>query len=156
MPSCRKEQRSNHVAGPDAARSARASVGGGLVGLPPAVVADAQLVVSELVTNAVLHSGLRSGQPIGLALGCEGQHLRIEVDDRCGFHARGDPSAGSPRGGRGLRIVAALAERWEAEGGRVTAWIRCPRPAGAAHARTHQQPRRATVSPRRGGDPAAT
>jgi anti-sigma regulatory factor (Ser/Thr protein kinase) len=72
------------------------------------MVDDASLVVSELVTNAVV----RCDDPVELHLVLAGSVLRIEVRDA----ARGDPDVAdqSPDriGGRGLAIVAALSAAW--------------------------------------------
>jgi anti-sigma regulatory factor (Ser/Thr protein kinase) len=73
-----------------------------------ALVDDAVLLVSELVTNAVLHAGT----DIEVALHLEGGCLRVDVRD-------GDPRAPSVRHystlsgtGRGLALVDQLARRW--------------------------------------------
>ncbi|MFI6940461.1 ATP-binding protein [Streptomyces sp. NPDC050418] len=70
---------------------------------------DPLLCVSELATNALLH-GVPPGRGLLLQLRCDGPVLRIEVHDS---------GAGIPRipdaadeGGRGLRIVEALAAKW--------------------------------------------
>ena len=81
-----------------------------------AVSADAreraELIVSELLTNAFSHAGLRPDQLVGLALELDGTDLRIEVrDPGPGF----DPAARrSPHrvGGFGLVLVDELAARW--------------------------------------------
>ena len=81
---------------------------------------DAKLVLSELMTNAMLHGGGCTGVEI-LSI-AEG--LRIEVRD--GSHLApllGRPSEASLTG-RGLRLVARLAERWGAtfEGDGKVVW----------------------------------
>lgn len=91
-------------------------------------VADAQLVVSELVTNALDHAGLGPTDLISLRLSRHGSRLRIDVDDAGAFTADSDSFPYPSRGrhhhrGRGLRIVQALAIRWQAADGRVTAWL---------------------------------
>lgn len=78
------------------------------------VADDALLVVSELVTNAVMHAGteatleLRTA-PGGVRLGVEDLHptrmLRMGVD----------PSTGADERGRGLLITASLAAAWGVE-----------------------------------------
>jgi anti-sigma regulatory factor (Ser/Thr protein kinase) len=70
--------------------------------LGAADVEDAKLLVSELVTNAVLYGT----QPIFLRLAEWGDELRVEVED-----AKLEMS--SPReGSRGLQIVDRLARDW--------------------------------------------
>ena len=96
-------------AGLGAPREARRIVAA-LDGVPATLRGDVQLVVSELVTNAVRHGGLRDGDPIMLMLGCEDGRLRVDVDD--GGETPWTPRPGGP-GGWGLAAVAALSERWE-------------------------------------------
>ncbi|BCL30356.1 ATP-binding protein [Streptomyces aurantiacus] len=71
----------------------------------------AQLCVSELVSNVITHVG--PGTPTTLAVSMSGTYLRIEIHDP---DARALPTllaAGSEaEGGRGVAIVAALADRW--------------------------------------------
>jgi serine phosphatase RsbU (regulator of sigma subunit) len=79
---------------------------------------DAALVVSELVTNALLHGGGCTGVAAGAIEG----GLRIEVRDG----SRVPPMLGRPSDdsltGRGLRLVASLSARWGSDpedGGKV-------------------------------------
>ena len=69
------------------------------------------ILVSELVTNSVLHGGVREGGHIELSLSWSPERLRIEVLDRGpGF---GASLASSDReGGWGLQLVERLADRW--------------------------------------------
>ncbi len=89
------------------------------------LIASVALIVSELTTNAVLH-----GQdPIELSAIREGDALRIEVFDGnpCTDRATATPELHSS--GRGLDIVAALAQQWgiaEEVGGK-TVWAVCAR-----------------------------
>jgi anti-sigma regulatory factor (Ser/Thr protein kinase) len=110
-------------AGPDAPRKAR-HIAAGFQGLDGQKVEDLKLVVSELVTNAVTHAGLKTGAPIRLRLEREQGRLRLEVDDGDGLSAAPERMPRSRAGGgRGLAIVSALSERWEAHGGRVVVWL---------------------------------
>lgn len=76
----------------------------------------AVLLVSELVTNALLHGR----PPLELVAAGDDSQLRVEVHDA----SAGDPprvreSPVDVPGGRGLRLVDALASRWGwAESGR--------------------------------------
>jgi anti-sigma regulatory factor (Ser/Thr protein kinase) len=74
---------------------------------------DTVLIVAELAANAIQHGHVRGRDfRLVLILGSDG-HLRVEVTD-----ARADrlpqPAHAGPAGeaGRGLLIVAALADRW--------------------------------------------
>ncbi|MEV2251287.1 ATP-binding protein [Streptomyces sp. NPDC050147] len=77
----------------------------------PHVVDNAQLCVSELVTNVIDHVGV--GTPTVLGLSMRGSHVRIELRDP-------DPRAlpalvaaeRDAEGGRGMAIVNEVAERW--------------------------------------------
>lgn len=68
------------------------------------------VIASELVTNAILHGA----EPVELTLRCQDGEVTIEVAD-------GDPRIDNVQlstvdqtdsGGRGLRVVASLADRW--------------------------------------------
>jgi len=107
---------------PAQVRTARRFVLAGLAGRPVAVDRDVvALLVSELVTNAVLHSA--SGQPDGtLLVGYQlarqeldpkRLRLRVEVRDLGGpGHPRRCQHGLESRGRRGLELVEALASRW--------------------------------------------
>jgi anti-sigma regulatory factor (Ser/Thr protein kinase) len=75
--------------------------------------ADAELLVSELVTNCVLHADPPAGgDPISFVLGVDSERVRVEVSDAGkGFMA--PTSKGGPRdagSGWGLRLVDQLAD----------------------------------------------
>ncbi len=77
---------------------------------------DALLCVSELVTNAVLHS--RSGQPGGwfaVRATVRAGSVRVEVADEGGPWRR--ERDGDGQNGRGLLIVGEMAGRWGREDG---------------------------------------
>lgn len=71
----------------------------------------AQLVISEFVTNAVLHTD--TGR-IGCRLHLNGSRLRIEVADEGTQTRTPQPRTADPDevNGRGLQLVGALAQRW--------------------------------------------
>ncbi|WP_406740503.1 ATP-binding protein [Streptomyces atratus] len=87
------------------------------------------LVVAELSANAVRH-GLVPGRDFRLRLSAESSTVRVEVTDTRGekVPALTDPSDSSS-GGRGLLLVAALADRWGwypcADGPGKTVWAVC-------------------------------
>lgn len=91
---------------------------------------DAVVVVSELVTNAVIHAGT----DVELDCRTEAQTgaLVVEVLDHHPSRAPRDgdpePSYGTPEYGRGLRLVAALAETWGItyRTGAKTVWAQLP------------------------------
>lgn len=82
----------------------------GLWGLQE-VVEDAQLCVSELVSNVIKHVG--PGTPATLAVSMNGVHLRIEIHDP---DTRALPvlldAIADSEAGRGMALVDAVAERW--------------------------------------------
>ncbi|MBA3232848.1 MAG: ATP-binding protein [Propionibacteriales bacterium] len=79
------------------------------------------LLLSELVTNAVLHA--RSEVTVNLDV--EGGRLRVQVRDTSSEAlVRRDPGADIP-GGRGLQLLDMLAENWgvSAAGAGKTVWF---------------------------------
>jgi anti-sigma regulatory factor (Ser/Thr protein kinase) len=86
--------------------------------LPPEKLEDVRLVVSELVTNSILHAGLSADDQISLTVTVADGAVRGSVcDPGPGF---GVPSEPSPRsdlsGGWGLPIVETISDRWGVEG----------------------------------------
>ncbi|MEU4462872.1 ATP-binding protein [Streptomyces sp. NPDC024017] len=75
------------------------------------LVDEAQLCVSELVSNVITHVG--PGTPATLAVFMTGTHLRIEVrdPDTRALPTLRDASTDS-EAGRGLALVDAVADRW--------------------------------------------
>ncbi|MCW2778702.1 MAG: hypothetical protein JWN17_2427 [Frankiales bacterium] len=107
-------------------RTARQHVREVLRGAADQVVDDAELVVTELVTNALLHGG--DGE-VRLTVDLEPARLRVVVEDAGGPMPRalddGPHDGDLPLTGRGLRLVAALASRWGVEpcgDGRKRVW----------------------------------
>ncbi|MFI9286514.1 ATP-binding protein [Streptomyces werraensis] len=76
------------------------------------VVHAAELVISELVTNAVRHS---TAGPVCLSVRPDGQSLRIEVCDDCTELPRPGLPDPCSESGRGLFLVTALADRYGVE-----------------------------------------
>jgi anti-sigma regulatory factor (Ser/Thr protein kinase) len=78
---------------------------------------DGLLVASELVTNAVEHSGCAGAHRLNVEIGRRGNNLRISVHDPGLSGAAAEPVEGvNPGpGGRGLRIVELLSARWGSE-----------------------------------------
>jgi anti-sigma regulatory factor (Ser/Thr protein kinase) len=120
---------------PSSAAAARREIGADLadLGLPPELVEDATLVVSELIGNAVRYGRPLPGNLLRVAWAVEPDCLVVKVTDG------GSPQ--SPRfreagpfdvRGRGLAIVDTLARKWgvdryEKGGGPVsTVWAELP------------------------------
>src|SRR5688500_10290190 len=75
------------------------------------VMCDAQLLVSEVVTNSIKHSG--SEDPIRLRIWARRSGLKVEVaDGGFGFETGPLPAHDDREGGRGLLILETLADRW--------------------------------------------
>ncbi len=94
-----------------APRAARTAVVDGL-GLDDGLAEDAALLVSEAVTNSVLHAGLAPDAQIEVTAWRTADRLRVEVTDP--GHGMSSPSPADPdrEGGFGLGIIAAVAKRW--------------------------------------------
>jgi anti-sigma regulatory factor (Ser/Thr protein kinase) len=78
----------------------------------------AVLLISELVTNAVLHG---TGE-IRLTIDLAGGDARFAVCDEGDGHPAVRPEPG-PDGGWGLRLVGQLARRWGVREGRTQVWF---------------------------------
>jgi anti-sigma regulatory factor (Ser/Thr protein kinase) len=87
----------------------------------------ARLLISELVTNAVLHGPDAQGD-CDLAVDHDGQRLRVEVRDRgAGFVP---PTVARDIGGWGLMFVERLSDRWGiGEGAPTRVWFEIDTPA---------------------------
>jgi serine/threonine-protein kinase RsbW len=101
-----------------APRQARSLTASHLQHLDGGIASDAELIVSELVTNSVRHAGVRPDQLVTVDLMLLDERLRITVTDP------GSEDPGSDRqphllaqspdglGGHGLRLVAQLSTEW--------------------------------------------
>jgi anti-sigma regulatory factor (Ser/Thr protein kinase) len=94
---------------PWAARQARGIVSHSLQewGLS-GMAGDAQLIASELVTNAILHAAT----VLRLSVSSADRRARIDVRDHRGGQPTPRPLASGALGGRGLHLVRALALAW--------------------------------------------
>jgi anti-sigma regulatory factor (Ser/Thr protein kinase) len=79
--------------------------------LPTDTVSVAELALSEIVTNAVVH-GL---PPIVLQVAASPSRLEVSVSDASPAQPRADETRLDATGGRGLAIVAAVAGDWGCE-----------------------------------------
>ncbi|WP_016906568.1 ATP-binding protein [Streptomyces xiaopingdaonensis] len=68
------------------------------------------LLVSELVTNAVVHTGRDA--VLSLMSGACGGAVRLEVADASRLPPRTRRASGDETSGRGLELVSGLADRW--------------------------------------------
>jgi anti-sigma regulatory factor (Ser/Thr protein kinase) len=106
-------------------------------GVFDAAVSDAVLVVSELMSNAILHAYPLPGELLKLRWAMNGGSVEVAVSDGGGATM---PHAGRPSlsslGGRGLNIVAHLSLSWGVRSDEVglTVWaiLDAPRREGAS------------------------
>jgi anti-sigma regulatory factor (Ser/Thr protein kinase) len=81
--------------------------------IPRGVLPDLQLLVSELVTNAVRHARMASDQRIEVRVRVEPDHVRVEVEDPGrGFTPMPRRPDDRRDAGWGLYLVDRLADRW--------------------------------------------
>lgn len=100
------------VAEPASAGQARRFVAGTLASWgADGAVESVELLVSELVTNSVLHAGT----PVDLTLACENGLLHVEVHDDSPAIPRPRRFHAEAATGRGLRLVESIATRWGVE-----------------------------------------
>jgi anti-sigma regulatory factor (Ser/Thr protein kinase) len=107
---------------PDSVGAARQLVNGHATSLGAQERQDAALMVSELVTNAVVH-GVGA---ISLRI-VEAEAVRVEVADEGNVALAPSPEPGA-HGGWGLRIVEQLADDWGILEGSTKVWFRLRRP----------------------------
>src|SRR5919202_1325081 len=111
--------------GPSAAAEARAAVDAFDGRADRSVLDDVRLLLSELVTNAVRHSGSPAGSRIHLGMSVSHGTVRAEVaDDGRGFEPSPRSAPWTQAGGWGLHLVDSLASRWGVDrGGSVRVWF---------------------------------
>jgi anti-sigma regulatory factor (Ser/Thr protein kinase) len=111
--------------GPSAASEARAAVGA-LDGRADAdALDDVRLLLSEVVTNAVRHSGAPPGARIAVSVSVTSGRVRAEVaDGGLGFEPTPRHLPRLESGGWGLHLVDRLADRWGVDrDGPVRVWF---------------------------------
>lgn len=96
------------VDGPNAAAQGRAYVAAELAGLPRGVIDDAQLVLTELVSNAQLHGA----PPVVVSVTRQGDGARVEVADSGRRRLVLPAQSTDAMTGRGLAMVRAVARSW--------------------------------------------
>jgi anti-sigma regulatory factor (Ser/Thr protein kinase) len=104
---------------PDSVSAARRHVNSYATGLGSQRRDDAALMVSEIVTNALMHG---TGT-ISLRIDVEPDALRIAVSDQGEVAVEPSPAPGA-HGGWGLRIVEQLADDWGVQDGSTKVWFR--------------------------------
>lgn len=105
------------------------------------VAFTAELLLSELVTNALLHARMPAGREIGVRVARYDEHLRVEVADANNSRPELRTATATDEHGRGLALVDALAQRWgccpRRHGIGKATWAELPLlPGGIASART--------------------
>ena len=116
---------------PDSPAAARRALGDLADHLPRRRLQDAELLVSELVTNAIRHAGLDDGDTITLSVEASDRALRIEVSDPGPGFAPAEPYPDSDHpSGWGLYLVRELSDRWGVERNALTrVWFELDRAA---------------------------
>ena len=108
---------------PDAVAMARNAVAVVGFSVTPEVREDAQLVVSELVSNGLEHG--TGGVTLSLSVSQMGRLSGEVFDDGDGFDEPQARVEADPRGW-GFPIVAALAEKWGIQTGTTRVWFAMP------------------------------
>jgi hypothetical protein len=110
---------------PTAPTVARAAVVHALTGrVDGRVLADAELVVSELVTNSLQHAGLSADDFVRVGAAVTEGVLRLEVDNPGATGTVAPRVPDSERSGFGLRIVETLADAWGvSRKGHTRVWV---------------------------------
>jgi anti-sigma regulatory factor (Ser/Thr protein kinase) len=86
------------------------------------------LLVTELVTNAVLHAGA-PGSPVLLRVTVDPAQLRVEVHDRGPGFEMHKPKPRGSSGGYGLFLVERMSDRWGVNReGDTYVWFELDRP----------------------------
>jgi anti-sigma regulatory factor (Ser/Thr protein kinase) len=94
------------------------------------ILHDAELLVSELVTNSVMHGELSAGETVLVSIYVSADTLRFEIDNpgTVGVVAPAPPADKARHGGFGLEVVNLLAARWGvSRGAGTTVWFELSR-----------------------------
>ena len=95
-----------------AARAARQSIRSLEGYVPPEMIQDLNLLVSELVTNSVKHGSLVHDQAIELDANPTGHGIRIEVSNPGRAELTNNVELRPRESGWGLLLVTKIASRW--------------------------------------------
>ncbi|MEP7021487.1 MAG: ATP-binding protein [Pseudonocardiales bacterium] len=95
--------------------------------LPSDAIDDAVLVASELVGNAVRHTAASATGTLDVSWHVDASGVRLSVGDPSGERPQARTAGDDEPSGRGLKIVAAMADEWgvdhDADGKRVWAHV---------------------------------
>ena len=109
-PTVQRERRISLTAGPAAADAARRQVRAAIYNWNvPVDPPTAELLTSELVTNAIRHE---AGDTVMLVISSAGGQFRVEVHDTSCFLPVPVAGSADTETGRGLILVASLATQW--------------------------------------------
>ena len=116
---------------PDSAAQARRTLVAVSDHLSQRRLEDAQLLVSELVTNAIRHAGLEQDATIRLVVETDDHGMRVEVCDRGPGFELSEPAPDPSRpSGWGLYLVRELSDRWGIDrDGETRVWFELDRDA---------------------------
>jgi anti-sigma regulatory factor (Ser/Thr protein kinase) len=89
---------------------ARSRLAGSGIGDDEPLAETLVLLISELVTNAVVHTGCPA--VLRMLFAAEGSGVRVEVADASDCPPRPRHAEGDDTNGRGLELVDGLADRW--------------------------------------------
>ena len=99
--------------GADAPRRARSLTSPHLTHACSAIASDAQLIISELVTNSVRHGGVEADRMVTIDLALLEGYLRITVTDPgCDVEPQLLTENADGLGGHGLRLLDRLSAAW--------------------------------------------
>jgi anti-sigma regulatory factor (Ser/Thr protein kinase) len=80
----------------------------------------AELILTELVSNAVVHGG---GGPVEVSMACAGSGVRGHVADAGSGILPGPSGGDDAEGGRGLFLVEEYSDRWGTTAGSSRVWF---------------------------------